>query len=85
VLPTVILLGLFAGLAPVRPWMLLLAILALGIGWGALVAVSNDADFAAGFGLGAANAAVGAVFGAGLRVIAQEAFGERPNRRGDAQ
>jgi hypothetical protein len=71
VIPTIIVLGLFVGLLPIRPSALVAAVLLLGTAWGVLVAVWNDAYFPGGLALGAANAAVGVVFGAGLRSVAQ--------------
>jgi hypothetical protein len=75
VIPTVIVLGLVLGVVVPRR-AALLAVPLLGLGWAALVATTNDADFLGGFAFGAANAAVGVLVGisldgalAGLRAV----------------
>ncbi len=65
--PNVILLALVIGVfAYRRPTVVLAAVAALGAAWGLLIATVGDGDFAGAFVLGAANAAVGVVFGAGI-------------------
>jgi hypothetical protein len=70
-IPTLIFVGLLIGLATRLPAILLAAIILLGAAWAGLVAGFNDADFIGGFAFGAVNAAVGVVFGAGLRAITE--------------
>jgi len=72
VIPTAIVLGLVAGVGIRRPLALLLTVLALGIAWGLLVTFSAGTGFPGGFAFGVVNAAVGAVFGAGLRTIVRD-------------
>jgi hypothetical protein len=81
VIPTLIFVGLLIGLATLRPAMLLSAIVLLGVAWAGLVAGLNDASVMGGFAFGVANAAVGVVFGAGLRAIA-EAVADQCRRQG---
>jgi hypothetical protein len=74
-IPTLIFVGLLVGLATRRSWLLLSAIPVLGIAWASVVAGINGAHFLGGFAFGVANAAVGIVFGAGLRAIAEGVTG----------
>ena len=72
-IPLTLVFGFAAGMASGRIRTLALAILALGITWACLIAVSvaNDlADVLGAFALGAANALVGALAGAAIRLLA---------------
>jgi hypothetical protein len=72
VIPTVILFALIIGLL-LRPRALPVVVIVLGLAWATVVVFDAGADFLGGFAFGAANAAVGAVLGAGLRTIFREA------------
>jgi hypothetical protein len=78
VIPTSIAVGLIAGIVIRRPLVLLSTVLALGVAWALLVTFSAGADLLGGFAFGVVNAAVGAVFGAGIRAILS---GVRSSRR----
>ena len=74
-IPSVIVVGLLVGVvASRRPFIALATVPVLALAWGLLVAVLADADFAGGFALGAANAAVGVVFGVGIGSLATAAY-----------
>ena len=77
-IPTAIFAGLFAGILIRRPLALLSTVVALGIAWALFVTFTPSADFLGAFAFGVVNAAVGAVFGAGLRALAS---GARSTRR----
>jgi hypothetical protein len=66
VIPTVLLVGFIGGVLSARWWVFLGTTLAVGIAWGALVD-----GFTGGFALGALNAAVGFLLGAGVAAIAR--------------
>jgi dolichol kinase len=78
-IPTVIVVGLLAGLFAPR-WFALAGVFIVGLGWATLVATTNGADFAGGFAFGAANAAVGVVLGAGVRALVAPRHNIRPPR-----
>ena len=74
-IPSVIVVGLLVGVvASRRPSIALAAVPVLALAWGLLVATDVGADSAAGFALGAANAAVGVVFGVGIGSLATAAY-----------
>lgn len=77
-IPTVIVVGLVAGVTIRRPLALLSTVIALGIAWGLLVTFSVDADFPGGVALGVVNAAVGAALGAGFGTLVRKRH--RPRR-----
>jgi hypothetical protein len=84
VIPTLIFTGLVVGLATHRLLILLPAVVLLGIAWASIVAGLNGADFLGGFTFGLANAAVGVVFGTGLRAIA-DGVADQFSRHGGAR
>jgi len=71
VIPTVIVVAFFAGLLPVHAAWRIAATVLIAVGWALLVTFGNDGNFFGGFAFGAANAAFGAVVGAGVRAAWQ--------------
>jgi len=76
VIPTVILFALIMGLM-LRPSVLPIVVILVGLAWATVVVFDAGADFLGGFAFGAANAAVGAAVGAGLRTIFRDARGPK--------
>lgn len=74
-IPTLIAAGLVTGFATTRLWPgAVVALVALGIAWGFVIAgLDGDfGEFPAAAAIGLPNAAVGLVFGVGLRALAAE-------------